>query len=64
MAKLKVAILISGRGSNMQALIDACAAASFPAEIIVVISNVPGAAGLAPCNHWLPTSHRSVTCAA
>ncbi len=47
MAKLKVAILISGRGSNMQALIDACAAASFPAEIIVVISNVPGAAGLA-----------------
>ena len=47
MAKLKVAILISGRGSNMQALIDACAAASFPAVIIVVISNVPGAAGLA-----------------
>ena len=47
MAKLKVAILISGRGSNMQALIDASAAASFPAEIVVVISNVPGAAGLA-----------------
>lgn len=47
MAKLKVAILISGRGSNMQALIDACAAASFPAEIVVVISNVPGAAGIA-----------------
>ena len=47
MAKLRVAILISGRGSNMQALIDACSDASFPAEIIVVISNVPGAAGLA-----------------
>jgi phosphoribosylglycinamide formyltransferase 1 len=46
MAKLKVAILISGRGSNMQALIDACAAGSCPAEIVVVISNVPGAAGL------------------
>ena len=47
MAKLKVAILISGRGSNMQALIDASATASFPAEIVVVISNVPGAAGIA-----------------
>jgi phosphoribosylglycinamide formyltransferase 1 len=47
MAKLKVAILISGRGSNMQALIDASAAASFPAEIVVVIANVPGAAGIA-----------------
>ncbi len=47
MAKLKVAILISGRGSNMHALIDACAADSFPAEIVVVISNVPGAAGIA-----------------
>jgi phosphoribosylglycinamide formyltransferase 1 len=47
MAKLKVAILISGRGSNMQALIDACAAPSYPAEVVVVISNVPRAAGLA-----------------
>jgi phosphoribosylglycinamide formyltransferase 1 len=47
MAKLKVAILISGRGSNMQALIDACAAPSYPAEVVVVISNVPGATGLA-----------------
>ncbi len=46
MAKLKVGVLISGRGSNLQALIDACAAESFPAEIALVLSNVAGAAGL------------------
>ncbi len=46
MAKLKVGVLISGRGSNLQALIDACAADSFPAEIALVISNVADAAGL------------------
>lgn len=47
MARLKVAVLISGRGSNLQALIDACADATFPAEIVLVISNVADAAGLA-----------------
>ncbi len=47
MAKLKVGVLISGRGSNLQALIDACADEDYPAEIVLVISNVPGAAGLA-----------------
>lgn len=41
-----LAILISGRGSNLQALIDSCARADFPARIAVVISNRPGAAGL------------------
>ena len=46
MAILKVGVLISGRGSNLQALIDACAERSFPAEIVLVVSNVPGAAGL------------------
>ncbi len=46
MARLKVAVLISGRGSNLQALIDACADADFPAEIVLVISDVPGAQGL------------------
>jgi len=45
-ARLKVAVLISGRGSNLKALIDACAAADFPAELACVISNRPGAAGL------------------
>ena len=46
MARLKVAVLISGRGSNLRALIDACAAKDFPAEIIAVVSNVANAAGL------------------
>jgi phosphoribosylglycinamide formyltransferase-1 len=46
MARLKVGVLISGRGSNLQALLDAAAASDFPAEIALVISNVPGATGL------------------
>lgn len=46
MASLRVAVLISGRGSNLQSLIDACAEASFPAEICLVLSNVPGVLGL------------------
>ena len=46
MARLKVAVLISGRGSNLQALIDACARPGFPAEISLVISNVAGVQGL------------------
>ena len=44
--KLKVGVLISGRGSNLKALIKACAAADFPAEIVLVISNVADAGGL------------------
>jgi phosphoribosylglycinamide formyltransferase-1 len=44
--KRRVAILISGRGSNMAALIEAARAADFPAEIVVVISNRPDAGGL------------------
>lgn len=44
--KLRVAVLISGRGSNLQALIDACAKDDFPAEIVRVISNNEGAFGL------------------
>jgi phosphoribosylglycinamide formyltransferase 1 len=45
--KRRVAILISGRGSNMIALVEAAKAANFPAEIAVVISNKTDAAGLA-----------------
>jgi phosphoribosylglycinamide formyltransferase-1 len=45
--KRRVAILISGRGSNMAALIRAAAAENFPAEIAVVISNRADAQGLA-----------------
>src|SRR5450432_716585 len=44
--KRRVAILISGRGSNMAALIQAAAAEDFPAEIAVVISNRANAGGL------------------
>jgi phosphoribosylglycinamide formyltransferase 1 len=46
-ASLKVGVLVSGRGSNLQALIDACAVRGFPAAIVLVISNVADAAGLA-----------------
>jgi phosphoribosylglycinamide formyltransferase-1 len=42
----RLAILISGRGSNMQAFIDACARGDLDAQISVVISNNPDAAGL------------------
>lgn len=45
--KRRVAILISGRGSNMAALIKAATAADFPAEIAIVISNKADAGGLA-----------------
>lgn len=44
--RLKLAVLISGRGSNLQALIDACALPDFPAVIDLVVSNEPQAAGL------------------
>jgi phosphoribosylglycinamide formyltransferase 1 len=44
--KRRVAILISGRGSNMAALIQAATAKDFPAEIVVVISNRSDAGGL------------------
>ena len=43
---MKIAVLISGRGSNLQALIDACAAPAFLGDIAIVVSNVPNAAGL------------------
>jgi phosphoribosylglycinamide formyltransferase-1 len=47
MSRKRVAILISGRGSNMAALIEAAQAPGYPAEIALVVSNVPSAAGLA-----------------
>jgi phosphoribosylglycinamide formyltransferase-1 len=47
MAKLKVGILISGRGSNMAALIRAARAPDYPAEIACVVSNLASAAGVA-----------------
>jgi phosphoribosylglycinamide formyltransferase 1 len=47
MTRKRVAVLISGRGSNMVALIDAAKAPSYPAEIVLVVSNRADAAGLA-----------------
>ena len=45
--RTKVGVLISGRGSNLQALLDACADREYPAEIVLVVSNQAGAQGLA-----------------
>ncbi len=45
-SKLKLGVLISGRGSNLQSLIDATQDDNFPAEIVTVISNVADVAGL------------------
>jgi phosphoribosylglycinamide formyltransferase-1 len=44
--KKRVAILISGRGSNMRALVEAARAPDYPAEVVLVVSNRPGAAGI------------------
>lgn len=46
MRRVKVGVLISGNGSNLQALIDACKEPNFPAEIVLVISNVAHVKGL------------------
>jgi phosphoribosylglycinamide formyltransferase-1 len=46
MEKKRLGILVSGRGSNLQALLDACAAPDFPARVAVVVSNVPDAFAL------------------
>ena len=46
MTRKRVGVLISGRGSNLQALINACKTRDYPAEIVLVISNVPQAQGL------------------
>lgn len=43
---MKVGVLISGRGSNLKSLLEACAGPDFPAGIVQVISNRPGAGGL------------------
>ena len=46
MTRKRVGVLISGRGSNLQALINACKKRDYPAEIVTVISNVQQAQGL------------------
>ena len=46
MRKIRTAVLISGRGSNMVALTKAAQDNDYPAEVTLVISNIPDAAGL------------------
>ena len=45
-SRLRVGVLVSGTGTTLQALIDACGGGEVPAEIAVVVSNVPGAFAL------------------
>ncbi len=42
----RIVILISGRGSNLQAIVQRCAAEGWPAEVVAVVAHRPGAAGL------------------
>src|SRR5262245_21910067 len=56
--KKRVAVLISGRGSNMQALVAAARSFEYPAEIVAVIANRPEAAGLA----WARTQRLPSLC--
>lgn len=44
--RLRVGVLVSGRGSNLQALLDACAQPDYPAEVVIVISDRERAAAL------------------
>jgi len=54
--RLAVGVMISGRGSNLQALLDACARPDYPARIVLVVSNRPDAQGLArAANASVPT---------
>ncbi|HTT97945.1 MAG TPA: phosphoribosylglycinamide formyltransferase [Rhizomicrobium sp.] len=46
MSRIRTAVLLSGRGSNLKSLIAACAEPHFPAEIVLVISNAESAGGL------------------
>jgi phosphoribosylglycinamide formyltransferase-1 len=53
----RIVILISGRGSNMRSIVQACAAEGWPARVVAVISNRPGAAGLAvAAEHGIATA--------
>ncbi len=47
MGCLKLGVLFSGRGTNLQAILDACQDPSFPAEVALALSNKPDAPGLA-----------------
>jgi phosphoribosylglycinamide formyltransferase-1 len=42
----RIVVLISGRGSNMRSIVERCASEGWPAQVVAVISNRPGAGGL------------------
>ncbi len=44
--KIRLVVLISGRGSNLQAILDQAASGELPADVVAVISNRPGVHGL------------------
>jgi phosphoribosylglycinamide formyltransferase-1 len=62
MARQRVGVLISGRGSNLEALIEAAADPAYPAEIVLVISNRPEALGLTRAAR-AGIAHRTITAA-
>lgn len=58
-SRKRVVIMISGRGSNMEALIQAAKSPDYPAEIVGVFANKPDAAGLQTASaHGIPTAWR------
>jgi phosphoribosylglycinamide formyltransferase 1 len=65
MQKKRVGVLVSGRGSNLRALVEACRNPAYPAEIVFVASNNPDAGGLIYANEQgIPTAavnHRDYT---
>jgi phosphoribosylglycinamide formyltransferase 1 len=53
----RIVILISGRGSNMRSIVEACHAEGWPAKVVAVLSNRPDAAGLAfAAQHGIATA--------
>jgi len=58
--KLRLGVLVSGGGTNLQAIIDACVAGKIPAEVVIVISNNSDAFGLKRARkHGIPAVHLS-----
>lgn len=56
MSKVKIGVLVSGRGSNLAALCEAAREDSFPGEIVLVISNRRDAGALDVARHWHVTA--------
>lgn len=56
-SNLKLGVFISGRGSNMEAILKACLQDNFPAEVLFVVSNNPDAGGLAIAESYGVETH-------